>query len=156
MYTVGACAYVSIRNKQYSEDELKSDVEHYLELIGSDKTFKKEFQEMEKNSILGAIDGALSLLYYRQDPNLSMLELPEVYLDSCMVISLLQQWLTNHLCKKMLQVIKPEALLVHYKELKHHQHFLRSYTKQGHFCLKELIEKQLRLLKINQSSRYIL
>lgn len=131
----------------HSEDELESDMEHFQELISGDKYFEHELNNMKESSILASVDGALSLLYSRQD------QLPEVYTDSCMVISLLQQWLTKHLCDKMLQVMKPEALLVHHKALSlpAQKHFLRSYTKQGHFSLKDLINKQLDLLEINQN-----
>ena len=125
-------------------------MEHFQELISGDKYFEHELNNMKESSILASVDGALSLLYSRQD------QLPEVYTDSCMVISLLQQWLTKHLCDKMLQVMKPEALLVHHKALSlpAQKHFLRSYTKQGHFSLKDLINKQLDLLGINQNKGY--
>jgi hypothetical protein len=62
--------------------------------------------------------------------------LPEVYV----VITVAVQWLTKHLCKRLLQVLAPEGLAVYHKSI---PASLSKYYMdyQEHFSLKALLGK---------------
>ena len=55
------------------------------------------------------------------------------------VIALLQQWLVMYMCKKLMQLMTPEALLVNHKKIP--THYISAYlTHQTHFSLHHLID----------------
>ena len=66
--------------------------------------------------------------------------------------SLLVQWLVRHFCKELLQLMTPEALVLHAKQVPaSYIHCYLSYQK--HFSLKGLIQQQLDKVVV-QGNRY--
>ena len=66
--------------------------------------------------------------------------------DVCMVIAVLQQWLVRYLCKKLMQLMTPEALILHRNKIP--SSYLTHYLKhQSHFSLKQLISNQYNTLQ---------
>lgn len=57
-----------------------------------------------------------------------------------LVVTVLQQWLIMYLCKRLMQLMTPEALVTNHKKIPSHYicHYLHC---QNHFNLKNLIEK---------------
>jgi len=70
-----------------------------------------------------------------------------------LMLSLLVQWLVRHFCKQLIQLMTPEALVLHEKQIpaSYIQHYL-SYQK--HFSLKGLIQQQLDKVAA-QGNRYV-
>ena len=59
-----------------------------------------------------------------------------------LIWSLLVQWFVRHFCKKLIQLMTPEALVLHGKQIpSSYIHCYLSYQK--HFSLKDLIQQQL-------------
>ena len=55
------------------------------------------------------------------------------------VVAMLQQWLVMYLCKKLMQLMTPEALLTNHKKIP--THYISAYlTHQTHFSLRQLID----------------
>ena len=71
-----------------------------------------------------------------------------------LVQSLLVQWLVRHFCKRLMQLMTPEALVLHEHQIP--ASYIHNYlTYQKHFSLKDLIQQQLDRIAV-QEKRYIL
>lgn len=94
------------------------------------------------------VDEALHVLF--SEPHLHEKDPPlEIYNDVCLVISLMAQWLVCYLCKRLLQLLTPEALIHHLKQIP--KCYIQSYLQlQEHFSLKNLVAKQFKKLEENQ------
>ena len=58
--------------------------------------------------------------------------------QACMVLATLIQWLIRYLCKKLMQIMTPEALTIH--RMKIASTYIENYLQhQCHFSLKKLI-----------------
>ena len=68
--------------------------------------------------------------------------------------SLLVQWLVRYFCKALMQLMTPEALILHERQIP--ASYIHNYlTFQKHFSLKDLIQQQLDRLAM-QGKRYVL
>ena len=71
-----------------------------------------------------------------------------------LIWSLLVQWLVRYLCKEVMQLMTPEALVLHERQIP--ALYIRNYlTYQKHFSLKDLIQQQLDKIAV-QGKRYVL
>ena len=71
-----------------------------------------------------------------------------------LIWSLLVQWLVRYLCKEVMQLMTPEALVLHERQIP--ASYIRNYlTYQKHFSLKDLIQQQLDKIAV-QGKRYVL
>ena len=69
----------------------------------------------------------------------------EIFPDACLMISILQQWLIRYLCKRMMQILTPEGMAVHYRKIP--RSYREVYFKQQeHFSLKNLAVDALKRL----------
>ena len=105
-----------------------------------------EFDKLLKNEdfdFKGAIGEALDALYSPTGRHpMGMHE------DSCLVISVIVQWLVRYLVKRLMQLLTPEALLINAQCIP--QSFLKMYFElHEHFNLKNIISNQLENLKRN-------
>ena len=83
--------------------------------------------------------------------------------EVCMVITLITQWLVRFMCKKLMQLMTPEALILKRKYVKHviclyytmvyslfrsiPRSYLETYLKfQSHFSIKDLIAEKIQML----------
>ena len=139
---------------QFSEQELKSDCKHIFDMMSKEPEFEGIISQMTLEDIVPLVDEALHVLHHSPGPDDAEPPL-DIHTDSCMVISLLVQWLVSFLSKRLLQLLTPEALLVHSKEIPNY--YLQSYLRfQEHFSLRELIEKQFLHLERNNWLVHIL
>ena len=70
-----------------------------------------------------------------------------------LIRSLLVQWLVRYLCKEVMQVMTPEALVLHERQIP--ASYIHNYlTYQKHFSLKDLIQQQLDRIVV-QGKRYV-
>ena len=105
--------------------------------------FERALAGITHENIAVVIDEALDILHQPTDAdNL------EVHTDALMVIAVLLQWLVSYLCKKLMQLVPPEAIPVHCGGIP--TMYIRNYLEfQEHFSLKELIDRQLLQLQGN-------
>ena len=60
--------------------------------------------------------------------------------EGCLIIALLQQWLVRHLCKRLMQLMTSEALILHRNRIPFS--YMRNYLNfHTHFSLQNLVEK---------------
>lgn len=125
---------------------LDPEYEEELEKIESEKESEKK-ESGDTIAVRDAVDEALHVLYHAPGPGEE--EKPfDVYVDACLVISVLVQWLVSYLCKRLMQLMTPEALIYHNKEIP--RTYQRHYLKyQQHFSIRELVEMQLEKLDRN-------
>ena len=70
-----------------------------------------------------------------------------------LIRSLLIQWLVRHFCKRLMQLMTPEALVLHERQIP--ASYIHNYlTYQKHFSLKDLIQQQLHKIAM-QGKRYV-
>ena len=70
-----------------------------------------------------------------------------------LIWSLLIQWLVRHFCKRLMQLMTPEALVLHERQIP--ASYIHNYlTYQKHFSLKDLIQQQLNKIAM-QGKRYV-
>ena len=70
-----------------------------------------------------------------------------------LIWSLLVQWLVRHFCKVLMQLMTPEALVLHGRQIP--ASYIHNYlTFQKHFSLKDLIQQQLDRIAL-QEERYV-
>lgn len=133
---------------QYSVAELKSDADQLFDsILREDWGFSQVFPKIHHGNALAVVDEALHVLFHGPHP--SEKDAPiEIYIDACLVISLLLQWLVRYLCRRLMQLLTPEALAVHLNKVPNV--YVQSYLKlQEHFSLKNLMAKQFRSLEEN-------
>ena len=72
----------------------------------------------------------------------------KVHTDALMVIAVLMQWFVSYLCKRLMQLVPPEAIPVHCGGIP--TMYIKNYLEfQEHFSLKERIDQQLLQLQGN-------
>jgi len=132
--------YVAFPILQCSAEEMKHDAECLFRLVLSSNpnfegAMKTEVKDMETAKV--AIYSALEAL---QRGHIDFTEALSPVTQ--LIWSLLVQWLVRHLCKHLLKLMTPEALVLHEEQIpaSYIQHYL-SYQK--HFSLKDLIQQQL-------------
>ena len=109
-------------------------------MVMRNSEFKRALESLTQENIAVVIDEALDLLH--QPTSF------QVHMDALMVIAVLMQWFVSYLCKKLMQLVPPEAIPVHCGGIP--TMYTRNYLKfQEHFSLKELIDQQLLQLKGN-------
>ena len=119
--------------------------EKELSRIQMDKDHEIE-QSGARVSVRNAVDEALYLLYHAPGPGED--KPCDVFVEDCMVISVLVHWLVIYLCKRLMQLMTPEALMYYNKEIPHT--YQRHYLKyQQHFSIQELVDMQLAKLERN-------
>ena len=116
---------------QYSADQLKSDADRLFDAILRDKEFSQLFSQINHGNALAVVDEALHVLFHGPHPN-NKDALIAIYDDACLVIFIMVQWLVCYLCKRLLQLLTPEALIVHLNQIP--KYYVQSYLQlQEHF-----------------------
>ena len=89
---------------------------------------------MQLESLESTVSTAMAVLHSNEDLRITT--------EIQFVIVLLQQWLVMYLCKKLMQLMTPEALLTNHRKIP--THYISSYlSHQTHFSLRRLIESLL-------------
>ena len=134
---------------QISDEQLMCDTEDTMSIILQNDEYKTLMEQMTPADVVAAVDGGLHVLYYGPASG-NVANHPKVYVykEDCFVISVLSQWLIGFLCKRLMQLMPLEALIVQNAVIPHH--YIHHYLKfQAHFCLKDVIENQFDVLKRN-------
>ena len=128
--------------------ELKVEADHIFQVVSNEKEFRNIVSNLDKDDIIPVIGEALHALHYGTGPDDH--ERPsEIHADSCMVIAVLLQWLIRYMSCRILQLMTPEALIVHCKQIPNP--YLKHYLQvQEHFSLRRLVEKQVEQLDLNK------
>ena len=125
---------------QLLEAEVEEDAIYIFEMVLQNSEFKRALAVITHENIAVVIDEALDVLH---QPTTY-----QVNTDALMVIAVLVQWFVSYLCKKLMQLVPPEAIPVHCGGIP--TMYIRNYLEfQEHFSLKELIDQQLLQLKGN-------
>ena len=118
-------------------------------MVLSDDIFRDELKKIEHGddlAVRNAVDGGLHVLFNTSGSDVHQ---ADVFLDYCLVIAILAQWLVSYICKRLMQLITPEALVKYNQQIPHH--YLTHYLKfQQHFSIGELVECQLSKLRRNE------
>ena len=136
---------------QCSVEELECDAAHLFHLVLSSNpefegVMRTEMNDPETARV--AVQSALDTF-------------PRVHGDSAYTVhpvtqliwSLLVQWLVRHFCKALMQLMTPEALVLHERQIP--ASYIHNYlTFQKHFSLKDLIQQQLDRIAF-QEERYV-
>ena len=124
---------------------MQSDADQLFDAILRDKEFSQLISQINHGNALAVVDEALHVLFHGPHPN-NTDALIAIYEDACLVISLMVQWLVSYLCKRLMQLLTPEAFIVHLSQIP--KYYRESYLQlQEHFSLKNLVEKQHKKLK---------
>ena len=118
-------------------------------MILSDPEFKEELEKMKEGdevAVRNAVDGALHSIYHSPKSNDD--KQLDIFLDYCLVIAVLVQWLVSYFCKRLMQLMTPEALINYNLIIPHvyQRHYLRF---QEHFSIQELVKYQISKLERN-------
>ena len=110
------------------------DAEHIFPLIEIDPKFDGILQSLTVDCTHQAVTEAIHVLHTAPVPNQTVLMSQEASL----VISILQHWLICHLCKRLMQLMTPEADILYRKKIP--GLLINNYlSHQQHFSLKKLI-----------------
>ena len=128
---------------QLSVEEVEEDANYIFKMVLQNPEFERALAGINHENIAVVIDEALDVLHQPTDAdNL------EVHTDALMVIAVLMQWFVSYLCKKLMQLVPPEAIPVHCSGIP--TMYIRNYLEfQEHFSLKELVQRQLLQLQGN-------
>ena len=150
VYECGCVQYIDLllfpAYLQCSLEELKLDAEHVSNLVYSDPEFHGLLQNITPQGVVQGVAEAMEKLHEAPSPQGG--NVPNVGLspEGCMMVALGVQWLVRHLCKRLMQLMTPEALIVHRKKMD--PSYLVNYLKHhSHFSLKVLIRDRLATLK---------
>lgn len=117
-----------------------------------DSEFAGRMQQLTPSSAQEVVKEALRALYRMEGPSGKEVK-EEVSVDACMVVSVLVQWLTRHLCLRLVQLMTSEALCMHYRRVP--TSYIESYLNhQHHFSLKSLLETQSKRIGTSKYAIY--
>ena len=140
---------VSLTSVQYdsTSEELAFDTRHLFQLLKKDSECV-HLNQLKHQQVAGLVDEALNVLFYRWQEDESIF----VYIDTCMVISLVFHWLVMTLCKYLMQLMIAEALPTIQDCIP--TYYIEHYLSFQHrFSLKNLMSTYLR--DIEQSKGYV-
>ena len=127
-----------LMSHQYQLDELETDAEHLFPLIQNDAAFDGILPSLTIDSAHQAVTEAMHVLHTAPGPNEGVAP-REMSQEACLVVSILQHWLIRHLCKRLMQLMTPEAVSLHRKQIP--ASLIDNYlSHQQHFSLKKLID----------------
>ena len=130
---------------QCSLEELKLDAQHVSSYVCADPEFKGLLQTLTPQRARLAVAEAMQKLHNAPPPQGNN---PNVGLspEGCAMVAMAVQWLVRHLCKRLMQLMTPEALIIHRMGIS--SSYLVNYLRyQSHFSLKTLISYRLNALK---------
>ena len=130
---------IIIANLQF-ESEIDEEAEHIREQISindGDNIMQPLMRDLPARyrhlkDVIVLVNDAFWILCHEESE-----ALPETYLIS----SIIYHWLSRYYCKRLMQVLTPEGLAVHFNQI---PASLRKWYvhHQDHFCLRNLIEMQ--------------
>ena len=151
MYMQASCHLCSLLLLciQHLPKEYEEDAKHVIMLVCEEPTFDGCWKMLEVSQIPLAVNKMLAHLLLPPDKSQN----PDD--DTSFVTAVLLQWLVTYLCKKLIQLMTPEALLNNHKKIP--SHYISAYLNhQNHFSLKEVVRKYQSCLEphIQDVTRY--
>ena len=129
------------------ESEIEEEAEDvYRQLLNEEKEnvtahrLIQEFPVRYRNlkDVIIVVNEAFRVLY-----NPEVEAIPDTYL----IIAIISHWLTRYYCKRLMQVLTPEGLAVHFNKIPDSLRKCYIYH-QEHFCLKSLIERHQQKMQL--------
>lgn len=119
-----------------SESEL--DAQQLFEIVLGDPVFDGLMEGLDHSLAAHAVVDAINTLHTASKPeDQNQFDLTP---EGCMVISLLQQWFVRYFCKKLMQLMTSEALILNRNKIPF-SYLVNYLSYQNHFSLKDLIER---------------
>ena len=133
---------------QFSLDELKHDAIYVAHFVRADPEFQGLLKNIAPQGVVRAVNEAMQKLHQAPAPNGSNLSVG-VSPEACMIIAIAIQWLVLHLCKRLMQLMTPEALTIHRSKI--NSSYVINYFKfQSHFSLKVLLHNHINTLNYSK------
>ena len=126
--------------------ELNDDGTHMLQLFEKhDPSLSKTLEELKDSDITPNMIEDAFIVFKDEKRKLTK--------QNELVLSIFKQWLMTHLCKRLMQLMTPEALITYHNKLPNHyiSHYLNF---QSHFSLRVLITRFHEKVKLELQSRY--
>lgn len=136
--------HAHFRIPECDDEEIDNAAQHIFEMImhSKDAEFQRILDNLQSQNIISIVDEAFNCLYNGPHPRNTEKEFG-IYTDTCTVISVIMQWLVMYLCKRLMQLVTPEALVIHNQEIP--RYYSQYYMKfQEHFDFKGMINQQLK------------
>ena len=109
-------------------------MESVFEVILQDPKFKGLMKNLEHEEVTRAIPEAINALYSENGG------LVDISSEGHLVIALLKQWLVRHICKRLMQLMTPEAFILRRTIIPFS--YMKNYLNfHAHFSLKNLVDK---------------
>ena len=130
---------------QFSLEELELDSQHVFHYVCADPEFKGLLKTLTPQRVRQAIAEAMQKLLV-VPPTQSNNSNVGLSTEGCAMVTMAIQWLIRHMCKRLMQLMTPEAITIHRMHI--HTSYLISYLRRhSHFSLKVLINDHLNTLK---------
>ena len=122
------------------DDELETDAKSIFEIVRDCSWFEDDLlDDFDPEDV----EEAVSLLVDSEDP---MKSDKFCHIKACILISILLNWLIRQACKRLMQIMTPEALAVQNQKIP--RSYIQCYLQfQSHFSLKDLLIRQCTMLK---------
>lgn len=125
-------------------DELELDADQLFSMVLSDPIFEGVMEGLDHQLATQAVVDAINCLHTASKPEDQK---PfDVTPDGCMVISLLQQWFVRYFCKKLMQLMTSEALILNRNKIPF-SYLVNYLIYQNHFSLKQLVQSYYNTLE---------
>ena len=122
------------------DNELETDAKSIFEIVCDSRWFEGDLLDDFNPE---DVEEAVSLLVDNEDP---MNSEKFCSVKSCILISILLNWLIRHACKRLMHIMTPEALAVQNRKIP--RSYIQCYLQvQSHFSLKDLLMRQCTMLK---------
>ena len=120
----------------------EEDAQHVITLVCEEPAFNGCWKMLETSQIPVVVNKMLDHLLLVPDKSQNLDD------DISFVTAVLLQWLVTYLCKKLMQLMTPEALLNNHQKIP--SHYISAYLNhQNHFSLKEVVRNYQSCLKPN-------
>ena len=143
---------------QMDDSDVCDDAKCIISQLQSYKEMLDSLNTMSYSSIRTSVMQAICALHQQKNSNDNQIS-EDLSIHSRMVVVVLQQWLVRMSCKRILQLMTPEALVQHRRKMPS-SYIMHYLNKQHHFNLKALVVQQYELCKSSMPheshSRYIL
>ena len=116
---------------QVQHNEASLDTKAVFSLLSTDVRYGRFMLDIQHTDIKSTLISAMDIVC---NPNTTSKLSSQIRF----IITLFQQWLIRLLCKKAMQLLTPEALVLHHKCIP--SSYIENYLRhQAHFSLKELV-----------------
>lgn len=125
-------------------NELELDADQLFAIVTNDPAFEGQMEGLDNSLASRAVVDAINTLINASKPEEG--KQFDLSPEGCMVISLLQQWFVRYFCKKLMQLMTSEALILNRNKIPF-SYLVNYLSYQNHFSFKELIERYYNTLE---------